>query len=222
MLRIKMSMTPSIPEGHISVIGTSYLHPITDLIESLEMIEMKGSNDLQTSYENGYAVAIIVLAVFLVESIVARIQVGHIDVTKSTKKPLDFIVSSYSSSDHVKKIQELFVVRDAIAHNHIWKAEFTNDTGGNMKRVGNSTLQPGYGDGKYRNVVDTSTQQTQLLKINVYPTRICYSDVLTVLKAAVAFLLFLENEDRNYIYLSNQRVTYHGQRILFIDLIQNL
>lgn len=213
------------PEGHISIIGTSYLHPITSLIETLKPLEPKGINDLQaSSYENGYAVSIIVLTVFLIESIVARtkkLQSFHISITNS-RSPLDFIRTAYPGSGFESKIEELFVVRDVIAHNHVWEAPFTSDSQGKMRVICAPALQAGYGDKKYRNVLDSRTQKTQLLQINVYPTRICYSDVLIALKTAVEFLLFLEKKDRNYIYLSNQRVTYQGQRILFVDLIQAL
>jgi hypothetical protein len=217
-------MTSSIPERHISIIGSSYLYPITSLIEILQPLEPKGSNDLQTSaYENGYAVSIIILTVLLVESIVAKVQKDKsVNPAEIARNPVKFIVETYPDSDFAHKFHELFVVRDVIAHNHVWEAEFVSDSEGNMELVGDPTLQLGYGDKKYRNTHDILTKQTKLLRINLYPTRICYSDVLIVLKTTVDFLLFLEKESRSYIYLSNQRVTCKGERILFVDLIRNL
>lgn len=217
-------MTSSQYQGHISVIGTSYLQPITTLIEALQSHEPKGSNDIQTSpYENGYSVAIISLTVFMIESIVVRIK----KLTNNhTRNPLDFILNLINQDspnlDFYHKIKELFVVRDVIAHNHVWEAQFTNNSRGDMELVDNPILQDGYGDKKYKDVLDISRQQTKLLKINIYPTRIGYLDALVVLNIAVDFLSFIENIDREYIYLSNKSVTYKDQRILFVDLIKNL
>jgi hypothetical protein len=216
-------MTSSISEGHISIIGTSYLYPITTLLENLKSLEPKGNNELQaSSYENGYAVSIIVLTVLLLESIVARVKLHKVHESMNSRSPVEFIRIAYPESGFENKITELFVMRDVIVHNHVWEAEFTSDSQGEMVTVGNPKLQSEYGDKKYKNATDSFIRKTQLLRLNVYPTRICYSDVLIVLKTAVEFLLFLEKEDRNYIYLSNQRVTYQGQRVFFVYLVKNL
>jgi hypothetical protein len=216
-------MDSSISEEHISIIGTSYLYPIATLLEDLKSLKQMGNNELQaSSYENGYAVSIIVLTILLLESIVARVKLHKAHESMNSRSPVEFIQTAYPESGFENKIIELFIIRDVIVHNHIWKAEFTSDSQGEMARVGNPKLQSGYGDRKYKNKTDSFIQKTKLLQLNVYPTRICYSDVLIVLRATVEFLLFLEKEERNYIYLSNQRVTYQGQRVLFVHLIQHL
>jgi hypothetical protein len=75
-------------EGYLSIIGMSYLHPVTSLLEILEDSSPRGPNEVQaSSYENGYSAAIIVLTVLLLESVLSRTQYMRGD--KPPKKPLD-------------------------------------------------------------------------------------------------------------------------------------
>src|SRR4030066_1748971 len=115
-------MLPTPPEGYISVIGTSYLHPITTLLDALDSHNPKGPNDVQSStFENGYSASIIVLTVLLIESAISRTQ--YIMGNKTPKKPIDFVRETYPTSGFPDKLEELFVTRDAIVHNHLWEEQ---------------------------------------------------------------------------------------------------
>ena len=134
---------------------------------------------------------------------------------------MNFVRTTYPISGFVDKIEELFVVRDVIAHNHVWEAQFQWDDEGGLKLM-STQLRQGYGDTKFRRVIDGSTRKTRRLDLNVFPTRICRVDAIAVLKVAVDFLLFLENEDRRYFYISPVSVEYHGHHISFVDLVSSL
>ncbi len=169
--------------------------------------------------ENGYSAAIIVLTVLLVESAIARTQ--FLLRGNGPKKPLDFVRSTYGGTCFVDKLEELFVVRDVIAHNHVWEAQFIWDDQVGMKLI-SAALKEGYGDKKYAKVLDATTRKTRRLGINLFPTRICREDARTVLKNAVEFLKFLEGLDRRYVYLSPQCVKFRGKRIPFVDVVADL
>ncbi len=208
------------PEGYISIIGFSYLSPIVRLLETLESLDSKGPNPVQASpLENGYSTAIIILTMLLVESAIARTQ--YVLGEKPPKKALEFVRKTFVSSDFVDQLEELFVVRDVIAHNHVWEAEFIWDDQFGMKLI-SAALEKGYGDKKYAKVFDSATRKTRRLGINLFPTRICREDAIAVLKNAVEFLRFLERLDRRYVYISPQQVNFRGRPRPFVDLVLSL
>jgi hypothetical protein len=213
-------MTYNNPEGYVSVIGTSYLFPIADLLGELNSLNTKGPNEVQASpRENGYSTAIIILTVLLLESAISRTQ--YVRGEKPPKKPLEFIKNNYPGSGYSESLEELFVLRDVIAHNHLWEAKFYWDENMGMKLLAAGIIE-GYGDTKFKKVRNSTSRMTRLLNLNLFPTRICRSDCITVLKNATEFLLFLEDKDRNYIYLSPQYVMYLGKLRPFVDIVNEL
>ena len=208
------------PQEYVSVLSTSYCYPIAALLEKLEVLERNQPNEVKASTpENGFSVAIIVLAVLLLESAIGRTQfVKNIPVPD---KPIAFVTSAFPLSGFSSKIEELFVVRDAIAHNHLWEAQFEWDDQLGMKFVTPPTQRSG-GDNKFNRVLDPTNRKTRLLGINLFPTRICREDVIIVLHTAIQFLKFLEQEDRNYVIISTVDVKIFGKITTFVDLITGL
>jgi hypothetical protein len=195
------------PEEYVSIIGMSYLHPISNLLETLDSFNPGGPNELQaSSLENGYSASIIILTALLVESAISRTQ--YIRGDNAPQKPVKFVRVVYPDSGFAETIEELFVVRDVIAHSHLWEAQFQWDEISGIKLVSTPLLRDGYGDEKFRRVIDVSSRTTRKLGVNVFPTRISRTDAVIILKTAVDFLLFLENEDRRYIYISPQCVKF--------------
>jgi hypothetical protein len=212
-------MTPT-SSGYVSVIGINYLHPLSSLLESLESLNPKGPNEVQASpLENGYSVAIIVLAVLLLESAINRTQ--YVRGEKPPKKPVNFVRATYPTSAFGDKLEELFVVRDVIVHNHLWEAQITWDEQMTMGLV-SANREEGYGDKKFDKVLNPAERKTRQLGLNLFPTRICRTDAVLVLKNVVEFLLFLENGDRRYIYISPQPVKFKGNMVNFTDLVASL
>jgi hypothetical protein len=208
------------PQEYVSIIGFSYLDPIVRLIEELESLGSKGPNEVQaSSIENGYSASVVILTVLLLESAIARTQ--YIQGNKPANKPLDFVCAIYPNSGFVDALEELFVVRDVIAHNHVWEAQYLWDDQVGLRLV-SAALESGYGDKKFRRVIDQTNRKTRYLGINLFPTRICREDARVVLRTVVEFLLFLENEDRRYVYISNQYVKQGENLVRFVDLVANL
>ncbi|MFH1312083.1 MAG: hypothetical protein ABIJ00_02545 [Candidatus Eisenbacteria bacterium] len=210
---------PSADE-YVSVIGTSFLYPLSTLLESLESSRARGPSEVQASpLENGYSAAVIVLTVLMVESAIARTQ--FIQGTNPPKRPIAFIRASRPLSNLADVVEELFVVRDVVAHNHIWDARIAYAPDGSMKLV-SATRDPAYGDAKFARVIDPSSRKTKKLGINLFPTRIGREDAIIVLKNAKDFLLLLEAQDRRYFYLSPQPVEFKGVAVRFVDLVDGL
>lgn len=209
-------------QEYITVIGKNLLSPMTKLLESLRLSGVRSVNEVQTSiFENGYASAIILLAAVLLESMLNRTMYIMDSIPNGKRSNvLAFFKESFPDSGLHNKMVELFVVRDVIAHNHIWDAKIKWDEDYALKLV-SASLSNGYGDPKFRGVIDESKRKTKLLEINLFPTRICWSDIVIVLKTVVDILLFLEQKDRRYVYISNEYVEYDGKTIKFLDIIKD-
>ena len=210
-------------QDYVTVIGKNLLIPMAKLLETLKLSGVRSVNEVQTSvFENGYATAIILLAIVLLESMLNRTRYV---MGKASKRKGDtvlaFFKSSFPDSGLYDKLAELFVVRDVIAHGHIWQARIKWDKDYELKLV-SASLSEGYGDKKFSDVIDEHKRKTKFLEINLFPTRICWSDIVTVLKTATAVLLFLEQKDRRYVYISDEYVEFDGKTVKFLDLVTDL
>jgi hypothetical protein len=210
-------MTSSNSQEYISNIGSGYLHPISRLLETLNRLNPTDPNEVQSSViEHSYSAAIIILAVLLVESTTNLFQSIQ---TGKPLRPVEYVKKTYPSSGFDEILTEIFVVRDVIAHGHIWKAQFYHDEQADMKLI-SADLQEGYGDKKFKIVLNQEERKTHKLGINLFPTKLCREDVMLVLKNITNFLLFLEEKDPRYRGISEQYVSYGGQIKRFIDLLK--
>lgn len=199
-----------------SVIGLAYIQPITTLLETLLASNPQGANDLQASTrENGYSVSIIALAVLCLESTLA----AEMQSRGVTGKPYEFFQQQFGASGLAEDCVELFVLRDTIAHNHLWTAQFAWDD--NYTVVATQRVQGG--DRKYLNRLDDTTRKTKKLGLNFFPTRIHLADVKTVLKTFVAIMQYLHDVDPTILTIRGIKwVRYQEGRGYFADLVQTL
>ena len=175
----------------ITVVGTSFIDfVIWDLVK--ESFATYRNTDFskkrfQTPIsEHGHAAAAIVLSVIGIEAYRNRIYfLEKSSVNRSvpndlckmlTKKSINFPTSKLQSL-----LEELFVVRDVIAHNHIYKVEVFSDQGWTMLGHRQKLLK-GYGfDSKYKSSVSSRSKKTNLLKLNVQPAKTGFEDIFKVL-----------------------------------------
>lgn len=213
-------MTFEHPEGYISIVGTNLLQPITTLFEELEKVA-RGPNEVQASGpENGFATSVAALTVFLLESTIQRLKYRRGD--NPSEKPIPYIRLIYPDSPWVDKLEELFIVRNVIVHNHIWEAKIYWDEDMKM-RLSSAEFNKEFGGNKaFYRVLDKEKRKTKLLGINLFPNRISHDDAVIVLINATDFLLFLENEDRNYVYISPQPIMYQERSMTFVDFVKGL
>lgn len=212
-------MLPTEPEGYVSIVASNFIFPVVSLIEALDGVGKHAPNEVQASpLENGYSLAITTLTVLMVESAISRTQ--YMMKISPPKKALEFVKQEFLN-DYLQKIEELFVIRDTIVHNHVWEANTYWDENGKLK-FADAKLAKGYGDKKYEKVVDTSARKTKLLGLNVFPNRICRSDAITVLRTAIEFLSAIERKNHNYFSVSALIVKYKSRVIPFEKFMSEL
>jgi hypothetical protein len=208
------------PKNYVSVLFVHLLQPIFDLFELLEHSNPKGPNEVQAGMlENGYAVSVIVLSTLVVESALNRTRYVREELQRESAVDT---LKRLGADDLAQDIVEVFVLRDIIAHNHIWTAAIRWDECGEMALDAAEKL-PEYGDRKFDRVVDPKTRATRRLHLDAFPNRIHRATAIVVLKKTVEVLKFLEGLDRRYVYLSQPWYVTRGKTLVpFYQWVEGL
>jgi hypothetical protein len=183
---------------YVSVVGFHLIQPLLDLVKKLESLPAAEPNEVLTAApENGYSCAAILFTTVLLASVLNRTRYVRDDA--SDTHVADFFKKISPNQDLAHDVNEIFAIRDAIVHNHLWKAEIDPGT---MKFTSPPELLPGYGEGKrFEAVMDPKTRLSRRLKLNLFPPRISRRDAYIVFKTAVRTLEQLEKMDRRYVRL---------------------
>ena len=204
----------------VTIVGSSYFEPISLLLEELEKHNPSNSNEIQSGYYvNGFSSSICILSVICLESYVMRVkyinQASQKDIDKSSvPKYLSKLYPEFPLED---ELNEIHVVRDILAHNHLWEVSYTNEDGKGMKHDESNIRSTG--DKKYNTHVNKETNLTNKLGLNTSPIKIGASDAKSVVQTVWNVLLFLESKDRNQCYVSHLHVKHKSKMMKFGDVI---
>lgn len=185
-------------EQYVSVIAGSWVLALEPHLRFLLEEREWGSNEAQVSPpENAHSAAAVVLTTFLLESVVRRAAymlaewpfLPRRERTRWSRPERDVprLVGRLCGHGVAADVREAFIVRDILAHNHLWTIEFLNDPEHDF-RLARAELSPGFGDRKYRLAVDQRLRVTRRLGLHAIPTRIdrhCAAIVLSVTTAAL-------------------------------------
>lgn len=205
---------------YVSAVFVHLLQPIATLCDHMLQLPSAEPNEVQTaSRENGFAISIIGLAAFLLEGACARAR--YVSNSKKSRVSAANTFRDLGEKSTGDKVEEIFVVRDAIAHSHLWTAKISW-TENDLHFVEPPTRLPGFGDDKFQNNVDLTSRMTRRLKLHVFPTRIDRETALIVMKQTAAALKILESKDRRFVYLTPQHVAFASKLVPFYDWIAQI
>ncbi|MFW9876275.1 MAG: hypothetical protein ACFFG0_24525, partial [Candidatus Thorarchaeota archaeon] len=174
-----------------------YLQPILDLYWTLTNTKFSGNSRIRVSTtENGYSTSIVALTVFCIESLINNLK--YFSGSNQTNTLRFFSDEFPAEVDLIEKLNELFTVRNVIAHNHIWRIRY---------RVNNPYIETditkelldGYGNANFRNIVDFNNNVTRRLRIRIIPTRIGENDAKKELIVLNDFSNFLDRQGKPLI-----------------------
>jgi hypothetical protein len=206
------------PFGYISPIGPALIQPLVKLVETLMAEPAKAPNDVQTSRnENGYSAAIIVLAALVFESGIAWVRYHERDTGR--KSALGYFLEVTPESPLTRAIRQVFVIRDVLAHSHLWEGQIVQETLETLQFVSPPALQAGYGDLKFHQVLDPQTRQSTHLKLNLLPSRIWRQDAYLVLHTVAEAFKSLEARDPAYHHFVHQIYGFQGRACTFDQII---
>jgi hypothetical protein len=199
----------------ISIIGSQYFTPIAELIDKwVTRRPVRRDSVGAPFFEGGYAVATIILLVAALESFVAR------DRFFSRQQPLSRFVAVPEYMKEIyryrgyKRLSDLFVVRDAIIHSHVWVQKFTI-SGSGRRRLVSANRKSWSGNNRLEQRLNSKTYRTKLLRLNAIPSRMDRTDVVKTFEVVFAALRFLEKKGANHIPVLPFLVQHQGQRLSF-------
>jgi hypothetical protein len=169
----------------ITIIGEGYFQPIADLVEKwLARPLPPPPNKIQSGfYENGYAASVVLLLVAMFESYVLRLR--YLEDAKGKPVPTNIknatkvINHVFPRLRHKKALEDVYVLRDVLIHNHLWEIDY--QWGGSQPMVlKRATRSPASGDKKYDRRVNSGTRRTKALRLSALPTRVNRTDVRKV------------------------------------------
>jgi len=203
----------------ISIVGTSYFQPVADLIERMLKHEPVASNSSRTGhYENGYAAAITVLLVAILESFVSRVRfLRNAEVVPGKDVP-DQLEIFFTDLPNKAELAEVFLLRNIVVHNHVWHLELGGGSEGIAKTLANPKELRFQTKKTYDTIVDITTRKTQVLGLSASPTSVDRYDVGVVFDVVWKTLRFMNAKDYSHTPLAGQDVKFGGRSCQFSDL----
>lgn len=218
-------MNESPVSGYVTILTANWLIPIGELWNSLVSKDPVRPSDVQTSPpENGLSIGLVIMTVLFLESALHRtyyIMKSREELSNSKEefRSIEFFKAHFDEGLS-KILEELITVRDVVAHNHIWECKTQDDLSG-LKLVSEFVKFSG-GNKRFSRVVDEETLKTRKLGINIIPTRIWRGDARKVLVESYKILEYLENIDRDYIYLSHYPVRFGDSALELREFVETL
>lgn len=207
-------------EETVSILGSGYFQPVADLVAKLLKWPGTKRNAVRALYyDNIYAASIALLMVAALESYATRLRYFKgVPSAKARITVAQYIRHVFRDFRTSKTVTEVFVLRDALFHNHLWVIQ----SSWRPTRLHSATLVPHREDRKYRAVVDPTTRRTKTLRLHVVPTRVDRRDALKVIDTVWKALLFIESKNRNYCYVSHHNVSFQGRMRSFGEVREAL
>jgi hypothetical protein len=210
----------------ISIVGVKLFQPIADLVGKLISRTYAGSDRAGTLnyYDNAYSMSIILLSCTAVESLVQRNRYFY---SKAKRTPMSgsalhqYVKSELKYRRH-QHIEELFTVRNAIAHNHIWEVEYSiKSTGGRQHKK--TELVVGSHQIKGKNLPkQKKVPRTNRLRMHLSPSSIDRTDARIALAACIHFIKFLSSKGSNPVNLTTETVALQGRQVPFLDMANKI
>lgn len=200
----------------ISIAGNSYTYPIADLVFQLTRCKRDASYpDTPLSSEVDYSTVIILLLVLMAESYLARVR--HFDKTtdaKTKKWAMTYLASLDGCKRLANKFGEVYLLRNAIVHNHVFEYEQVWNSNGDYRDRKFSIDTSWQGErgataySKYVEIKKYAEPKTKLLGLRVTPTRMGREDALTVFEIIYRVLKQLHKKKYLDISIDNLYVRY--------------
>jgi hypothetical protein len=176
---------------YITILAGNYMQPLGMLIERLVAKRREGLQGIKANeHETDWAISSILIAVVMFEGWLMRVRYDLGATAPAETRAPEFyeaLRKTYSLPD----VTEAFVMRDIVAHNHLWTVTFAWDDCGHQ--LVDSNLMTG-GDKKYKRVVDSITGLTIGHQLHANPKLIDRTDVKKVLQIILAAMQALERE----------------------------
>lgn len=208
----------------ITIVGSAYLQPITDLVDKLltKPVSKRGPGGT-SMHEHGYSAALIVLLAALLESYTARLRfVRREESIPSGLNTPDLLERYFPTLHNQDDLTEVFLTRNSIIHNHIWHLDISDFAASGTPTIANP-YDLGFKPNKnYAEFVDFDKRVTKKLRMNVDPTAVNRFDVLTAFEVVWGTLKFMNAENFQHTPLAGSGVTLRRRRCEFEEVFKEI
>ena len=142
--------------------------------------------------------------------------------TQSRTKPLNalrFFEGQYPKYHGRERLRESFVLRDILAHNHLWEIESTT-TQSQDAIIVSAVLHPCSGDRKFHSSLNPGTRRTKRLRLHAIPSQVGRDDAVKIHETVYQALRQMEKDDINVCQASNLRVHFRKRYRLWHEVIR--
>lgn len=210
------------PEDIVSVIGSQLFQSLADLIGHMVSRPYQKSDQVSSNdYEGGYATAIILTLAVAVESMVARDRYFNSHARGYESLPVPEYMRKVHRYRRYVRLSELFILRDGIVHNHVWKLRYICRPRGSRRLVSASRVSWS-GNRRLIERLNPKNFRTKLLRANVIPTRMDRRDVLKSFEVALDVFTFLFKQGAKPVRISERIVGFRGERLPFSKVREKL
>lgn len=201
-------------DDQITIIGSSYFQPISELFESMLRASPPDRTKKSNYRENGYAAALVVLIVTLLESYVSRLRfVRHNEIVSSRSVP-ETLTHLFPDFPNKEELLEVFLLRNIVIHNHVWHLDTSNPE--SEAKTIHSPLDLGFDVNQhYRSIVDSETRRTKRLGFPVDPSAVDRYDVKRVFEIVWGTLSFMNRKNFSHTPLAGRTVVFRKTRVSF-------
>jgi hypothetical protein len=144
------------------------------------MLARAPSGDAMTQRDRGHAMACIALLTFALEAAGAKLVVAG---TVPAEGSIEAIAATLGDDDRREEFDELVVLRNSVAHGHVWRVTHEWGPGAGEPTVDHRAY--GREDARYRRVVPVGSTTTRRLGLHVVPGALTADDVRRCLPVAV-------------------------------------
>lgn len=199
---VRLAPGEEVKDEWLSVMASEWILALEPHLEALVTLrEPSVRGGLPSPIERAHTMAAITMLVFVMESLSERLR-----ATGSTS---DGVPAVLVDEELRQEATELIVVRNVVAHNHVWRVAVTaSDDFSTVEIVGEEQMR-GHATALYRAAVDAGASRTRRLNLPVMPMRLSRNDAQVALVAAVRIydqLAALDSENMRSVADSPVRI----------------
>lgn len=198
----------------ITILFPDYYNPIWDLY--CNMKSKPGRKD-------GYPQSIILLCDALLESFLVRLTYDN----NTQIKDVDQFFYNFCKSNGLISVydaySEICIVRNTIAHNHLWRIDLSTDIDNDELIQTPAGKIYGHDNKKYQAYVDINSKKTNINGLSIIPDMLSLDDVNIILKLVVKIMREVYKVERekghHSICPDATLLRYNGKIYSFAELI---
>ena len=206
----------------ISFIAPWYAQPIADLFSKIFDYEDSSKYIQGNPYEAAYSCSIILLLVAMLEGIAVRAASLTKELGSNGKfNSLKYLERKCNKIFFKKELKEIFVVRDAIAHSHLWVTQVSTNPESWMKIL-KKELYSGFGDDKHKHVFDDASCRTKALQIELVPTKMTKQEALKVFDIVIKSVKCLDTLTNRIMGIDACRISFKKLELSLLSFYEEV